>query len=86
MAKEDCRLARAIAVNPSRQEARPFGLRGVTAQRGPSKGAIIAIDGKERLRASRIAAPTRGEGRKLVPDISSQVPPASPARRSRPNR
>jgi hypothetical protein len=72
--------ALSIAVNPSRQEPRPFGLRGVTAQRGSSKAAIIAIDGEERLRASRIAARTRGEGQKLVPDISSQLPPASPVR------
>ena len=53
---EDCRLARAIAVNPSRQEARPFGLRGVTAQRGPSKGAYHR----------RRGAPSREPDRQLV--------------------
>jgi hypothetical protein len=74
VAHEDCRLARAIAVNPSRQEARPFGLRGVTAQRGPSKGLASPSTARSASARAGSLARTWGEGQKLMPDISSQVP------------
>src|ERR1700756_3864800 len=41
MARHHCRSARAFAVNPSRLPARPSGLWGLTAQRGPSKGSAM---------------------------------------------
>jgi hypothetical protein len=42
------RLARAFAVNPARLTARPCGLRGLTANRGPSKKESPCQNARER--------------------------------------
>ena len=49
-----CSLARAFAVNPARQEARPFGLRGLTAQRGQARGLSCQECGNALVRVRRL--------------------------------
>jgi len=78
MGHEDYRLARAIAVKPARQEARPFGLRGLTAQRGPSKRAVMPSTARsapslEPDRRSSLRPALEARGRHPPPQLSSKT-------------
>ena len=75
MAAPHYRLARAFAVNPSRLPARPFGLWGVTAQRGQAEGPAVPMNADVRpvrLGTQRVWGEDRGRGvAKLMLDNES---------------